>query len=219
MRVLVLADHDHDLRVAHILNSEAGVERVAYLGEARSTVVERVDSANGFDLVVGHGAKSFEVATEVGAAVITAAEVDMSPVPAVVGASLRGLGLAMAARLESTGVRVDRVATAQPNGASSKAGSEKVSFPRPVGRIDGVQLVDHPVRVVESSSQTPWAAVMVEAGNTGQAVVDDYRFLEAVALAAAIALVPPAGIVRVWDSPQTYLARAEAMGLVAAERT
>jgi hypothetical protein len=59
---------------------------------------------------------------------------------------------------------------------------------------------------------------LVESPGTGQAVVDEYRFLQAIALAAAVSLVPPAGIVRVWDSPQVYLARAEAMGLVAAER-
>jgi hypothetical protein len=47
-------------------------------------------------------------------------------------------------------------------------------------------------------------------------VVDDHLFLTTIALGAGIALVPPAGIVRVWDSPQTYLSRAETMGLVAA---
>lgn len=217
MKVLVLADQEFELRVAHILTSESGVEGVSFLGDARSSVIQRVESPVGHDLVVGYGSKVFEVAAQSGAAVITAAEVDVSPVPAVVGASLRGLGLAMAARLESSGVRVDRVATAEPNGHPS--GSEKVGFPKPVGRTSGVQLVDRPVRVVESNSPAPWAAVMVEAGRKGQAVVDDHRFLQSIALAAAIALVPPAGIVRVWDSPQIYLARAESMGLVAAERS
>jgi hypothetical protein len=58
--------------------------------------------------------------------------------------------------------------------------------------------------------------VLVEGNGTRQAVVDDHLFLTTIALGAGIALVPPAGIVRVWDSPQTYLSRAETMGLVAA---
>ena len=217
MKVLVLADQEYELRVAHILSSEQAIEAVAYRGSARSSVIDRVDSAAGFDVIIGHGSECFDVATEVGAVVVTAAEIDVSPVPAVVGASLLGLGLAMAARLESTGVRVDRVATARPDGPGS--GSAKVQFPRPVGRVGGIELVDSPVTVVEGSSQAPWAAVLAEGFGTRQAVVDDYRYLQAIALAAGIALIPPAGIVRVWDSPQVYLARAEAMGLVAAERT
>ena len=38
-------------------------------------------------------------------------------------------------------------------------------------------------------------------------------------LAAGVALLPPAGIVKVWDVPHVYLARAESMGLVAAKRS
>ena len=216
MRVLVLADHEHELRVAHILASEPGVEGVAFLGSARSSFIERAESAAGYQVVVCHDGNGFDLAAAAGAAVVSAAEIDNSPVPAVVGASLLGVALAMAARLESQGAQVDRVATARPDAAG--AGSERVSFPRPVGRVGGTALVGSPIRVVEARSEAPWAAVMVETDGTGQAVVDDFRFLEAIALAAGVALVPPAGVVRVWDSPRSYLARAEQMGLVAAAR-
>ncbi len=66
MKVLVLADQEFELRVAHILTSESGVEAVAYLGEARSSVIHKVDSAAGHDLVVGYGPKAFEIAAEIG---------------------------------------------------------------------------------------------------------------------------------------------------------
>jgi hypothetical protein len=41
----------------------------------------------------------------------------------------------------------------------------------------------------------------------------------AICLAAGVSLIPPAGIVKVWDSPDAYLSKAETMGLVAAQRT
>jgi hypothetical protein len=72
--------------------------------------------------------------------------------------------------------------------------------------------------VLSAASQAPWAALVVESNAGDQAVVDDHRFVAAVCLAAGIALVPPAGIVKVWDVPGPYLAKAEAMGLVAAQR-
>lgn len=183
------------------------------MGNASSSVVEKVDKPNGFDLVVSSGPEAFAVAASAGAAALSAAEIDVSPVPAVVGASLLGLGLAMAARLEAGGTIVSRVALARPGANGS--GSIKVGFPKPVGSVGGVQLLDTPVKVIEATAPPGWASVLVEGNGTRQAVVDDYLFLTTIALAAGLALIPPAGIVRVWDSPQTYLARAEMMGLVA----
>ncbi|MFN2487260.1 MAG: hypothetical protein ABR609_11765 [Acidimicrobiia bacterium] len=217
MKVLVLADHDHELRVGHVLNSEPTVEKVAYLGTASSTLLERVDNPDGFDLVVGWGPEAFSVAATAGAAALSAAEIEISPVPAVVGASLRGLAMALAARLEANSHPVTQVAIARPGGSGS--GSIKVAFPKPVGQLGGTELLDAPVRVVEANAPPGWAALMVEGDGTKQAVVDDHRFLATIALAAGIALIPPAGIVRVWDSPQAYLSRAESMGLVAATRS
>lgn len=216
LKVLVLADHDRDLRIAHVMRSEPSVERVAFLGPPSSSVIERVETPAGFDLVVSPGPQAFAVAAEIGAAALSAAEIDVSPVPAVVGASLLGLGLAMAARLESQGTAVTRVAVARPGPNGS--GPIKVGFPPPVGGLSGVELLELPVKVVEATAPPGWASVLVEGNGTRQAVVDDHLFLSTIALAAGIALVPPAGIVRVWDSPQIYLARAEAMGLVAAIR-
>ena len=217
MKVLVLADHDRDLRIAHVLRSEPSVERVAYMGPASSAVIEKVETPAGFDLVVSPGPEAFAVAAEVEAAALSAAEIDVSPVPAVVGASLLGLGLAMAARLESQGTTVTRVSVARPGANGS--GPIKVGFPQPVGRLSGVELLDLPVKVIEATAPPGWASILVEGDGTRQAVVDDHLFLSTIALAAGIALVPPAGIVRVWDSPQTYLSRAEAMGLVAAAKS
>jgi hypothetical protein len=42
--------------------------------------------------------------------------------------------------------------------------------------------------------------------------------LAAICLAAGLAVVPPAGVIQVWDMPGPYLAAAEEMGLVAAAR-
>ena len=43
-------------------------------------------------------------------------------------------------------------------------------------------------------------------------MVDEHRFLMAICLAAGVALLPPAGIVKVWDVPDPYLAKAEKHG-------
>ena len=215
LRVLVLADQEADLRVAHTLSSEPGVTEVAVLGKAHSASLRRVSEPNGFDLVVSYGPEAFAVASDIGAAALSATELDVSPVPAVVGASLFGLGMAMAARLEAAGNKVDRMAIARPGGST---GSHRIDFPLPVGRVSGAVLTDTPVEVIEAEAADGYAAITVESGSLKQGVVDDHRFLAAIALGAGIALIPPAGIVRVWDSPGSYLARAEAMGLVAASR-
>lgn len=215
MKVLVLAEHEADLRVAHTFASEPGITRVSYLGGAKSTNLERVDSPAGFDLVVSHGPEAFRVAAEVGAAALSAAEIDVSPVPAVMGASLLGLGMAMAARLEAGGTNIDRIALARPGGAG---GSTRIDFPMPVGRLGGTVLTEGPLEVLEADAPNGFAALFVEGAGIKQGVVDDHRFLSAIALGAGIALIPPAGIVRVWDSPGDYLARAESMGLVAGSR-
>ncbi|MGH8923910.1 MAG: hypothetical protein ACRDWA_04595 [Acidimicrobiia bacterium] len=216
MKVLVLADQDRDLRIAHVLRSEASVERIAFMGQASSSVIDEVTSPAGFDLVVSSGPEAFAVAAQAQAAALSAAEIDVSPVPAVVGASLLGLGLAMAARLESQGTNVSQVSIARPGVSGS--GPIKIGFPMPVGSVSGVELAELRVKVVEATAPPGWASVLVEGNGTRQAVVDDHIFLTTIALAAGVGLVPPAGIVRVWDSPQMYLSRAEAMGLVAAIR-
>jgi hypothetical protein len=73
--------------------------------------------------------------------------------------------------------------------------------------------------VISASTQEPWAAIVVESNTGDQAVVDEHRFLMAICLAAGVALLPPAGIVKVWDVPDIYLSKAESMGLVAAKRS
>jgi hypothetical protein len=175
-----------------------------------------VDEPTGVDVVVGYTAKTLEIAERAGAGAVTAADVESSPVPTVAGASLLGAALSMAARLEAGGSDVFRVAIAHPGG--SALGGVGLVFPSPVGKTRGTVLSEAPLHVVAAPSQEPWAAIVIEASTGEEALVDEHRFLTAICLAAAVALLPPAGIVKVWDVPALYLSRAEAMGLVAAKR-
>ena len=215
MKALVVAEEDADLRVAHVLAGE-GLE-VAICGEAKSSRYPNAAGPDGFDVVVGYTAAALDIAERAGVAAVTAADVEVSPVPTVAGASLLGVALAIAARLEAGGSDVLRVAIAHPGG--SPLGGVGLSFPQPVGKARGTVLSEAPLNVVAAATQEPWAAIVVEANTGDQAVVDEYRFLRAICLAAGVALVPPAGIVKVWDAANTYLATAEAMGLVAARRS
>ncbi|MGH8928589.1 MAG: hypothetical protein ACRDWH_09580 [Acidimicrobiia bacterium] len=213
MKALVVADNETDLRVAHALAGEG--EAVSVLGGVKSRY-PTVTDPRGFDVVLGRTARVLEIAEQAGAAAVTADEVDSSPVPTVAGASLLGAGLAMAARMEAGGADVLRVAIAHPGGPS--IGGVAISFPPPVGRSRAAVLLEEPLKVMAASTQDPWAAIVVEATTGDQAVVDEYRFLSAICLAAGVALIPPAGIVNVWDVPDIYLAKAEQMGLVGAQR-
>ncbi len=215
MKAVVLADNDADLRVAHVLAGD-GLE-VSIHGNAKSNRYPKFDELAGVEVVVGYGSGALELARRVGAAAVTAADVDSSPVPTVAGASLLGAAFAIAARLEADGSDVLRVAIAHPGGPS--LGGVAMTFPPPVGRARGTILSDAPLSVLSASTQDPWAAIVVESTAGDQAVVDDHRFLIAICLAAGVALLPPAGIVKVWDAPHPYLAKAESMGLVAAKRS
>ena len=215
MKALVVAEDDADLRVAHVLAGE-GLE-VALYGGAKSSRYPIAEDPSGYDVVVGYSTTALEVAEKAGAAAVTAADVQESPVPTVAGASLLGVALAIAGRLEADGSDVLRVAIAHPGGSS--LGGVGLSFPSPVGKARGTVLSEAPLNVVSASTQEPWAAIVVETNTGDQAVVDEHRFLVAISLAAGVALLPPAGIVKVWDVPHVYLSRAEAMGLVAAKRS
>lgn len=216
MKVLVKADNDREVRVAHALASEPDIE-LALIGAARSSRIPTVENSEGFDVVIGTGSDVLSLAQKAGASAVTAAEVDSSPVPTVAGASIMGAGLAIATRLEAGGSDVLRVAIAQPG--NSPLGGVAVMFPSPVGRVRGTLVLESPFPVVAAASQDPWAGISVEANTGDQAIVDEHKFLSTVCLAAGIALIPPAGIIKVWDAADAYLAKAEAMGLVAAQRT
>jgi hypothetical protein len=216
-RVLVLVEEDRDLRTAHVLTAEPTIERLAFMGETRSTSIERVEDPSGFDLVVGRSANAVDVAARIGASAVTGAEVSTSRVPTVSGASLLGCALALAARMENQGADIQKVAIAHPGGPST--GTKAIHFPPPVGRLRGTLLLDQPFEVVVASTPETWASALIETTTGDQALVDDNVFLQAICLAAGIAMVPPAGIVKVWDMPDPYLAKAEEMGLVAAGRS
>ena len=214
MKALVLADEDGDLRIAHVLAGE-GLE-VSIHGTAKSVRYPTMDDPGGIDVVVGYGSNALEIAAAAGAAAVTAADVDSSPVPTVAGASLLGAALAIAARLEAGGSEVRRVTIAHPGG--SALGGVGLVFPSPVGKARGTILSEAPLHVVAAATADPWAAIVVESDTGDEAVVDEHRFLNAICIAAGVALLPPAGIVKVWDVPDPYLAKAERMGLVAAKR-
>jgi hypothetical protein len=163
------------------------------------------------------GTDVLRLAELAGASAVTAADVESSPVPTVAGASLLGAGLAIAYRMDASGSDILRVAIAQPG--NSPLGGEAIDFPPPIGRRRGTVLKESPVKVIAAASEDPWAAISVQANTGEQAVVDEYNFLAAVCLAAGLALIPPAGIIKVWDGSAAYLARAEELGLVAAQRT
>ncbi|HEY7564823.1 MAG TPA: hypothetical protein VIA81_07865 [Acidimicrobiia bacterium] len=215
MKVLVSANSDREVRVAHALSSEPGIE-LALLGRAKSSRIPSVTEAAGFEVVIGESAEVLALADGVKAAAVTSADLESSPVPAVAGASLLGAALAIAARLESEGADVLRIAVAEPGNGS--LGGITVNFPGPIGQAKGTQVRERPYPVVLAASPEPWAAITIEANTGTQAVVDEQHFLRAVCLAAGIALLPPAGVVKVWDAPGPYLAKAEEMGLVAAQR-
>jgi len=213
-KVLVLANEDHELRIAHVLAGE-GVD-VSIFGSAKSGRYPSVEAPTGFDVVIGYTEAVLAVAEATGAAAVTAADVDTSPVPTVAGASLLGVGLAVAARLEASGSDVSRVAIAYPGGPT--VGGVTMNFPAPIGRVQGTLLNESDLDVLSAATPAPWAAIVVEADTGDQAVIDEHRFLTAICLAAGVALIPPAGIVKVWDGPDAYLSKAETMGLVGAQK-
>jgi hypothetical protein len=215
--VLVLVEEDRDLRVAHVLTAEPRFDQVAVMGDVRSNSLTKVSDPAGFDVVVSRTAAAVDVAARIGASAVTAAEVATSPVPTVSGASLLGCALALAARMENQGSDILNVAIAHPGGPS--IGNTIVEFPPPVGRLKGTVLLDDPFRVMVAATPDTWAVALIEANTGALALVDDNNFLQAICLAAGVALVPPAGIVKVWDMPGPYLAMAEEMGLVAAGRS
>jgi hypothetical protein len=216
VKVLVSANSDREVRVAHALSSEPGIE-LALLGRIKSSRIPSVTDPAGFAVVIGESADVLALASQVGAAAITSADVESSPVPTVAGASILGAALAIATRLETEGADVLRVGVAEPGNGG--LGAVAINFPGPIGRVRGTEVRDRPYPVVLAAAPETWAAITVEANTGTQAVVDEQLFLRAVCLAAGIALLPPAGVVKVWDAPGPYLAKAEEMGLVAAQRT
>jgi hypothetical protein len=211
-----LAEEDRDLRVAHALSADPRIERLGVMGDVRVNSLEKVSDPAGFDVIVSRTAAAVDVAARAEAVAVTAAEISTSPVPTVSGASLLGLGRALAARMEAEGADVLRVAIAHPGGPGT--GTTSVHFPPPVGRLRGTICLDDPFQVVVASTKETWGAALVETNLGDQALVDDFAFLAAVCLAAGVSVAPPAGIVNVWDTPGEYLARAEEMGLVAASK-
>ena len=88
-------------------------------GNAKSGRYPKFDDPAGVDVVVGYGSAALEIAAGAGAAAVTAADVDSSPVPTVAGASLLGAALWRSPHVwKPDGSDVLRVAIAHPGGSS-----------------------------------------------------------------------------------------------------
>jgi len=120
------------------------------------------------------------------------------------------LGLALATSALSGGAALVAVTGEKPGGEVA------VTLPPPIGTVMGWELDadGFPAhRLVLLESQENWAGFVVETAGRRLAMVDDRRFVEAIALAAAIHLPPGP----VWEHADDYLKKAESLGLVVAE--
>jgi hypothetical protein len=134
--------------------------------------------------------------------------------PAVWAASPSGLGVAMASRSAGNHKELALAAPGPPAGVADP----RVRFPRPIGSRRVRNLEGLPIPAVLAGGPGPWAAILVKGGDEERAVVDDDAFMQAVTLAAAIALLPVEGMEPVWNRPEAYLAKVEEMGLRASAR-
>lgn len=208
MRVVVAAESEATRRAALSLSTHPDVE-VALLAPTTSSQFAVVDSAVGYDAVVG-GER----------AVRAAAEAD---VPAVVPGALQGhqgiehcsipgLALALAADLESPGT----VAVAIPGHGG---GDETIVFPSPIDsrRAHPETLTGRTLFIADSPENV--SAAMALGRDRHLVILDDYRFMEGIALAAGVGPLL-AGFEHgpVWEHAAAYLQAATEMGLVIGER-
>lgn len=201
------------MRAAQSLAVHPGVGAVALLGPTKSPHFPTVASAAGWDLVLGSG-RAAQVAAE---HVLTAAVAgELSGQPGISLGSPLGLALALAVGLEG----IQTVAVALPG---SPAGESVVVFPSPIdARAAAVETVDgHQVQVARGEGAL--AAAMALGSDRHRVIIDDHRFLEGVALAAAAVAALEGGLVDgptpVWTRAEAYLRAAVDMGLVIGERS
>jgi hypothetical protein len=181
-------------RVAQVLSTDAEVTEVA----------KGVTDLHGWDVVVGASGLA-----------VTCVTAELSATGrAVYGASPVGLGIALA---RSLGVDLADVAVATP-GPPLRQGLE-VSFPPPVGPRRATELQGLPYRVLTARTDDRFASVLVQGDGQRRLLIDHSEFLRAIALAAGIALLPVERSTPVWERPEVYLRKIEAMGLVAAAPT
>ncbi|HEX2154186.1 MAG TPA: hypothetical protein VHL52_09415 [Acidimicrobiia bacterium] len=209
-RIVVAIDGEVTTRAAQSLSAHPDVQ-VALLSPTTSSQFDTVDSPDGFDAVLGT-TKAAQAAAAAGLPVITTGE--LRDQPGVAWASITGLALALATELHE-----GTVAVAVPG---EEVGDETVVFPSP---IDVRRATVEPVeenKVYIARGDAPLAAALALGRRLHRVIVDDFRFMEAVALAAGVGILmqgPLASPTPVWQRPSAYLQAAADMGLVIGERT
>lgn len=210
MRVAVAVEGEVTTRAAQSLSTHPDVE-VVLLAPATSSQFEVVDTPVGCAAVFGAGTAARVGAASRLPAVTTAG---LGGQPGVAWASIRGLALALSSDLE--GIR--RIAAAIPG---DPVGDETVVFPSP---IDGRQAREEAVdssRVLVARGEGPLASALALGGDRHRVIVDDHRFMEAIALAAGVGVLAEGGVtgpIPVWERSRPYLRTAAEMGLVIGER-
>ena len=210
VRVGLLVTGDTAVRSAHSLQAHPGIDEVVVIGPAKSKSFEVVDTADGCDVLVGHGASAPELARKHGVPLIWDGEGPDEGV-AVWGASPTGLAVALATREPDARL----VAVAHPE-IPEKGTTRTTRFPDPIGRVgvfDGT-VGGRPVALARSPNE--FAACLAVGAGRRVTVVDHGGFLSGIALAAGVAAVD--GSSRpVWEAAFPYLEAITEMGLVMAE--
>lgn len=211
MKVAIAVEGEVTTRAAQSLSSHPDVE-VVLLAPANSSQFEVVDTPEGCVAVFGAGTAVRVAAASRLPAVTTAG---LEGQPGVAWASIQGLALALASDLDS----IRRVAAAIPG---EPGGDETVVFPSP---IDGRLAMDEKVdsrHLLVARGEGSLASALALGGNRHRAIMDDHRFMEAIALAAGVGVLGEGeltGAVPVWERSGPYLQTAAEMGLVIGERT
>lgn len=211
MRIAVAVEGEVTTRAAQSLSAHPDVE-VVLLAPAKSSQFEVVDTPQGCAAVFGAGT-AVRVAAASRLPAVTTSRLEGQP--GVAWASIQGLAVALASDLD----RIQRIAAALPG---EPDGEETVVFPSP---IDGRQAVEEKVdsrSLLMGRGEGSLASALALGGERHRVIMDDHRFMEAVALAAGVGILTEdelTGTVPVWERSRPYLRAAAEMGLVIGERT
>lgn len=211
MKVVVAVEGEVTTRAAQSLSAHPGID-VTLLGPTNSSQFRTVQSVDGFDVVVG-AEKAVAAAAAATLPVVSVGK--LAAQPGIFWASITGLALALAGEVPKS----TTVAVAVPGDA---AGDQTVVFPSPIDARSAVTESVDGRRVQISRGDSSLAAVLALGPDRHRVIVDDYRFMEGVALAAAIGILMENGVIEssaVWHHPIPYLRTAAEMGLVIGERS
>lgn len=209
MRLVMAVEGESTTRAAQSLAVHPGVDEVALLAPTTSRQFQTVESALGFDAVVGAG-KAASIADRAGIpAIVTGA---LHAQPGVAWASVEGVAFAL---LEGDAGRPAVAIEGEPGGETP------IVFPSPIdSRTAEEEFIDGRSLLVARGAG-PLAAAMVLEPNRHRVILDDQAFLRGVALAAGVGLLLDGPVdvpVPVWERAAAYLKTASDMGLVIGER-